>query len=157
MRVSIFILLSACLFFSCENTPPRLSTDLINTPAPDLAQKNAPQKTPIIQFEETQLDFGTIAAGKRIVHTFKFKNTGNSPLLIASIHTPCGCTVAREWPRDPISPGGEGEILVEFDSSDRVGHQDKEIDVITNAIPATTKLILVGDVIGPNYTPSDIK
>jgi hypothetical protein len=150
-------LLSISLISSCDEKPQRLSSALINIPAPNLDLEKEAPKVPVMMFEETQHDFGTIAAGRRIVHLFKFKNTGDTPLLIASIHAPCGCTVAKEWPKEPISPGSNGEILIEFDSSDRVGHQNKEIDVISNAIPAVTKLTLVGDVIGPDYTPSDIK
>jgi hypothetical protein len=64
--------------------------------------------------------------------------------------------VPKDWPKTPIEPGEGGEILVEFDSSDRTGNQRKIVYVVTNSRPSTLELKLIGDVIGPDYVPSDI-
>jgi hypothetical protein len=53
-------------------------------------------------------------------------------------------------------PGQGGEIVVEFDSSNRTGHQDKAIHIVSNSRPATLVLKLTGDVIGPDFELSDI-
>ncbi len=95
---------------------------------------------PIIEFEETQYDFGTIKQGDIVEHTFKFKNTGTGPLLIRKVKTSCGCTTSF-YTRDTIPPGGEGEIRVKFNSAHKYGKQLKTITVITNS-PKTTKVVL---------------
>ena len=52
--------------------------------------------------EESIFDFGAIsmAAGK-VSHSFKFKNTGDSPLSVSKIYTSCMCTTAK------LSAGGK--------------------------------------------------
>ena len=135
----------------------RISTDLINISATasssDIASKDS---GPILEMDKISFNFGTIAAGKRVNHLFKFVNSGDSPLLLANVHATCGCTVAKSWPKDPIMPGKGGEIVVEFDSSNRTGHQDKAIHIVSNARPATLLLKLTGNVIGPDFELSDI-
>jgi len=53
--------------------------------------------------------------GEKVVHVYKFKNSGKEPLVISNAKGSCGCTVP-EWPREPIPVGGSGEIRVQFDS-----------------------------------------
>ena len=80
--------------------------------------------TTSIAFEETDFDFGTVNDGEKVKHTYKFKNTGNEPLIIASAKGSCGCTVPK-WPSEPIAPGQSGVIDVEFDSKGKPGKQAK--------------------------------
>src|SRR5512147_3291656 len=37
---------------------------------------------PVIEFENTDHDFGTIKEGVKVQYTYKFKNTGQAPLII---------------------------------------------------------------------------
>jgi hypothetical protein len=67
-----------------------------------------------------------------VKHAFHFKNTGNAPLLIIKALASCGCTVPSV-PKAPIAPGGEGDIMVEFDSNNRKGHNHKNVLVFSNA------------------------
>ena len=135
----------------------RISTDLINISATASSSDIASNESgPILEMDNISFNFGTIAAGKRVNHLFKFVNSGDSPLLLANVHATCGCTVAKSWPKDPIMPGQGGEIVVEFDSSNRTGHQDKAIHVVSNARPASLALKLTGNVIGPDFELSDI-
>ena len=48
---------------------------------------------PKIQLVETLYNFGEITAGGIIKHSFKFKNTGKTPLIVTDVQTTCGCTV----------------------------------------------------------------
>ncbi|WP_431215578.1 DUF1573 domain-containing protein [Puia sp. P3] len=43
----------------------------------------------------------------------------------------CGCTVA-EQPREPIAPGGEGQIRAVFNSEGRTGINHKTLFVTAN-------------------------
>lgn len=85
-----------------------------------------------IAFEDTKHSFGTITDGEVVRHAYKFKNVGNSPLIISNAVASCGCTVPS-YPKKPIAPGEEGEIVVEFNSTNRVGHQQKNVLIYSNA------------------------
>lgn len=86
----------------------------------------------IIAFEDTKHSFGTITDGEIVRHAYKFKNAGNNPLIISNAVASCGCTVPS-YPKKPIAPGEEGEIIVEFNSTNRVGHQQKNVLIYSNA------------------------
>lgn len=88
-------------------------------------------KTSII-FDETKHDFGTITEGEKVKHAFHFKNTGTNPLLISRAVASCGCTIPS-YPKEPIPPGGEGDIVVEFNSKNRPGQQRKNVMIYSNA------------------------
>lgn len=97
---------------------------------------------PQLAFEETEHDFGDITQGEVVEHVFKFKNTGNSALIINNVLTTCGCT-APEWPKAPVAPGDEGEIKVRFNSAGKMGRQNKIITVQSNVEGGTTRLKIV--------------
>jgi len=84
-----------------------------------------------ISFEEKVFDYGTITKGADGNHTFTFTNTGNSPLIIESVKSSCGCTVPKK-PEAPIAPGASGSIQVRYDTK-RLGVFRKTITVTTNA------------------------
>jgi hypothetical protein len=92
-------------------------------------------------------DYGTIDAGVKVKHTFKFKNTGSEPLVISNCKGSCGCTVPK-CPTEPIAPGGEGEIPVEFDSKGKNGPDTKTVTITANTNPAQTLLTIKGNVKG---------
>jgi hypothetical protein len=84
-----------------------------------------------ISFEEKVFDYGTITKGADGNHTFTFTNTGNSPLVIESVKSSCGCTVPKK-PEASIAPGASGSIQVHYDTK-RLGVFSKTITVTTNA------------------------
>jgi hypothetical protein len=87
---------------------------------------------PVLTLEKDTHDFGDIFQGDVVEHTFKFTNTGNQPLLITNIQTSCGCTTPT-WPRDPIMPGGKGELKVGFNSAGKMNKQTKTLPIISNS------------------------
>lgn len=100
-----------------------------------------------IQYEQAQFDFGTVNEGEVVKHVFKFKNTGDEPLLITNAKGSCGCTVPT-WPKEPVAPGASGEIKVEFNSKGKPGHQSKKVTVTANTSPTETFIEVVGEVKG---------
>jgi len=102
----------------------------------------------VIEFEQEEYNFGEISMGSTAEFSFKFKNTGKSPLVIHSVKAACGCTVLKDWPKDAILPGESGEIPVEFNPK-APGAVKKYVSIIANTKPATTKVYLTGTVIGP--------
>lgn len=90
----------------------------------------------VITWEKKTHDFGSIVQGDKVEHTFYFSNTGSEPLIITNVQIDCGCTTAKGWPRDPIPPGGIGEITVSFNSAGKMGMQKKPVTLVTNAVNA---------------------
>lgn len=87
---------------------------------------------PIIEFDTTEYDFGTIEEGTIIDGSFKVTNKGKVDLIISHVQPSCGCTTP-DWTKDPIKPGETGEIKFSFNSNGRVGKQNKSITVSSNA------------------------
>ena len=46
----------------------------------------------VMQFDTDDHDFGKVAEGTMATHEFRFKNTGNQPVVIANVQASCGCT-----------------------------------------------------------------
>ena len=97
-------------------------------------------------FESMEYNFGSVNAGDVVDHTFKFKNTGNFPLIISKANATCGCTVP-DWPKTPIAPGETGEIKVKFNSKGRSNLQTKYVNITANTKPEVTRLKITGNVI----------
>lgn len=98
--------------------------------------------TSIIMLDSTY-DFGKVTDGQKVTFNYRFRNTGDKPLIIASAVASCGCTVP-EKPEEPIAPGETGTLKVVFNSEGRVGPAHKEIRVTSNAYPAFPTLVLTG-------------
>jgi hypothetical protein len=116
---------------------------------PQSATGTDTESLPVISFDDTLYNFGSILEGEKVIYRYRFTNEGKSPLLLSRVETSCGCTASKNWPRDPIDPGDSGEIEVEFDSNQRAGQQKKMISVIANTFPSSTLLYLEGEVKGP--------
>tara|TARA_B110000483_G_scaffold241608_1_gene325085 strand:+ start:300 stop:725 length:426 start_codon:yes stop_codon:yes gene_type:complete len=105
----------------------------------------AQDKVAKIEFESETIDYGTIEKGSDGVRVFKFKNTGDVPLIVSDVKSSCGCTVPKK-PTEPILPGESGEIEVKYDTN-RVNPIRKTITVTSNAKTQTVALKIKGTVI----------
>lgn len=101
-----------------------------------------------IEFEDPEYNFGEISLGSSVEFSFKFKNTGESPLIIQSVKAACGCTVLKDWPKEAIMPGESAEIPIVF-TAKYPGDQKKYVSIIANTRPSITKVYLIGKAIGP--------
>ena len=101
---------------------------------------------PIMSFEKEAYEFGKIKQGESVSYSFKFVNTGKSPLIIKEASATCGCTVP-EFPKEPIAAGASGEVKVTFNSAGKEGLQDKVVTLVANTIPQNTEVHLIGEVI----------
>ncbi len=115
-----------------------------------MAQDATPQpvenpNAPIITFEKTTHDYGTVTKGGDGACEFKFKNNGVEPLILSNVSSSCGCTVP-EWPREPILKGKSASVKVKYDTN-RVGPINKTITVMSNAKVASIQLKIVGNVV----------
>jgi len=100
----------------------------------------------VMNFDKSSFDFGKISRGDKVKHDFKFTNTGKSPLIISGAVASCGCTTPN-WPKTPVAPGESALISVQFNSTGKIGLQDKMITITANTNPAQTVVHLVGEVI----------
>ncbi|MBA4302801.1 MAG: hypothetical protein C0424_01095 [Sphingobacteriaceae bacterium] len=107
--------------------------------------KSANGKLPEMTFDKDLHDFGTIAEGEKVTYSFRFKNTGNSDLIIQTASGSCGCTVP-EYPQKPIKAGETGFIKVQFNSEGRAGIQEKQVTIVANTIPNTLTLKIKAEV-----------
>lgn len=85
-----------------------------------------------IEVANTKFDFGKMKEGDKVMHTYIVKNTGTNPLVISNVQVSCGCT-APFFPKEPILPGKEGEVTLEFNSTGKSGHVDKNALIVANA------------------------
>jgi hypothetical protein len=101
---------------------------------------------PEIKFVRTLHDFGKIYQGEVVGTNFAFTNTGSANLIILDASASCGCTVPS-WSKEPVPPGGTGNIEVKFDSAGREGKQNKSITIRTNAGDVSSILYITVEVI----------
>lgn len=68
-----------------------------------------------LTFEKPRHDYGRVYVDEMPETKFgiKFTNTGTEPLIISHVRACCG-TQVKAWPREPILPGEEGVIDIEF-------------------------------------------
>ena len=124
------------VFVSCQSNQDKATTST-----------DFDDKLPKIVFETNvkDVDFGKLTEGDTVQRDFKFKNTGEFPLIINNVGTSCGCTVPQ-WPRDPIGPGETSSILVKFNSRGKSGLQAKTVSIYANTDPAVTDITFRAEV-----------
>ncbi len=108
-------LIALLAFSSCkENATSKIKTDNVAVAA---ERDEAAKQVPVMSFEKSEHDFGTIEQGTPQETVFKFTNTGSGPLIITDATSSCGCTIP-EYPKNtPVAPGETGELLVKFNGS----------------------------------------
>lgn len=110
------------------------------TPATAAVKDEKPEgPLPKFAFETVDHDFGTITEGQVVEYTYKFKNTGEAPLIIQAAQGSCGCT-ASDWTKSPIPVGGTGFVTAKFDSNGKPNVQNKTVTVTANTWPKQTVL-----------------
>lgn len=126
----------------------------INIPASGYDPQD-PADLPHMKFDSISLGMGRILQGAVVSKEFHFVNDGGGTLLITDVNGSCGCTVAKDWPHNPLKPGEHGTITVNFDSHGRSGRQEKVVTVVANTSPASTVLFIHGVVVAPDPTNAD--
>ena len=105
------------------------------------------EKFPVMTFEKTSHDFGTLHEGDIVKHVYKFKNTGNAPLLIQRIKASCGCTIPSNWKKEPIMPGESSEFTVQFNTRNKIHKQHKTVTVYCNTKNKMERVTFTANVI----------
>lgn len=83
-------------------------------------------------FEKEVLKFGKVKEGEILNFEYPFINSGTEPLLISDIKVACTCT-KFEYPKSPVAPGEKALIKVSFDTNNKIGYQDRTLEIFSNA------------------------
>ena len=91
------------------------------------------KKGPQLKFENDRHDYGTVYVdelpdGKLAIN---FSNSGDEPLLLSNVRACCGTRVTQ-WPREPILPGEEGTINIQFRLAPRAQRISRSVTVTYN-------------------------
>ena len=124
MKYFLAFFLAASLY-ACDQVDQGAKAGHGKTAASDSSQLTS------IQWIDSVRNFGKINEGQVLDVAFRFKNTGDRPLIIRSVRPSCGCTAA-DPPKEPVAPGAEGVIKASFNSTGREGMNSKDIYVEAN-------------------------
>ncbi len=169
----LIALLAAFMFVSCQNEgsdtptskpilgaddkPVKVASNQVDPSGKEdgkihaIDQKKAQESTSsnlpstVMTFKEYEHHFGTLNEGDKPEHIFTFTNDGSEPLVLEKCKGSCGCTVPT-CPKEPIPPGGSGEIKVVFNSKGKKNHQEKRVTITANTEPISTVLKIIADV-----------
>lgn len=105
------------------------------------------KKGPELKWNLVRYDYGTVYLDDmpETKLDIKFTNEGNEPLVLSHVRACCGTRV-HTWPREPIMPGDEGTIQIEFRLAPRAQRISRTVTVTSNADPATSIFRIVGEV-----------
>lgn len=132
-----------------SNTDNKLDVALINNPRSADGNVKHLSEMPTMDFKDTTFDFGKMYEGEVATHEFEFVNNGKMPLLISNAAGTCGCTVPQ-YPKTPIAPGEKANIVIKFNSLNKVGLQNKTINIYTNSNKGLHALNITAEVLENN-------
>ena len=150
MKTNVFyyLLTVAILFVSCnDNAASKIKDE--NLQQAQERDSKIGLGGPVIEFDQTEYDFGEIVEGEVFDGVFKITNKGKTDLVITSASASCGCTVP-EFPKDAIKPGESADLKFSFSSAGRVGKQNKSITLRTNTDKVTEVIRVKGTVLPKN-------
>ncbi|MBT8324619.1 MAG: DUF1573 domain-containing protein [Winogradskyella sp.] len=136
MRKVVLALATVCLvgFTSCkDDAASKVKSENVAIAAERDANAG---EFPVIAFDKTEHDFGTIANGTPVETNFKYTNTGNSMLVVSNIKSTCGCTVPSNWTKE-VAPGETGEFTVKFNGKGNGNKVSKSVTLTTNTEKGT--------------------
>jgi hypothetical protein len=122
----------AIVFFSCTSTDkPATKEEAARDSLNKVAMADTSNYTTLQWIDSTTQDLGNIKEGSIVEIAWKFKNTGDKPLIVSDARGTCGCTIADK-PKEPIAPGQEGTIKARFNSQGQGPEAHKTVSVDAN-------------------------
>lgn len=107
-------------------------------------EKEGPQ----LSWEMEKYDYGTVYLDElpETKLDIKFTNDGTEPLILSQVRACCGTRV-HKWPRQPILPGEDGVITIEFRLAPNPQRISRTVTVTSNTDPNTSIFRVVGEVV----------
>ena len=92
-------------------------------------------------------DFGTIyEKDGKVVHVFRLRNNGKSPVAISAVNTWCGCMVA-DYTKRAVRPGETARVTVSLDPDHKQGNFVKQVVVLVNDGSAYVRLWVKANIV----------
>ena len=108
MKKILYLLAISFVFTSCGDDPfSKVKSENVEQAT---VRDNAPSKFPVMTFDKTVHDFGTIMDGQAQETVFSYTNTGEAPLVITEIKSTCGCTVPQDLEKSKLGPHPSGNL-----------------------------------------------
>lgn len=133
MRHFIFtiITITAIVFSACNNT--------ISQQKKTTAETYTNSDSAVLYYTDYHYNLDTVIVGKPKSVVFHYTNKGNSPLLISSVFTSCGC-VEKTWNKQPLMTNQSDSIKLNI-TMQGPGYFQKAIVVKNNSINEPTMTI----------------
>ncbi|MEO7960768.1 MAG: DUF1573 domain-containing protein [Ginsengibacter sp.] len=143
--MKIFFTLITALAF-CVTAFAQTSIEANNNLKTSATSQPTEQSEPaaeILEFNESEFDFGKIPQGKSVTHVFDFKNNGTTAFSLDNVQASCGCTTP-EWDKNIIQPGATSKITVGYNAQNE-GSFAKPVTITYNGTQSK-QIIIKGEV-----------
>jgi len=129
--VFMAVALATLTFTSCTKESASAKIKAENVKEAETRDAAISKGAPIIEWDKTEHDFGTMDQGDKVETIFTLTNVGEGALIVSKAKGSCGCTVPQ-WPREAIAPGSTAEIKVIFNSRGKKNKTTNTITLTTN-------------------------
>lgn len=114
-----------------------------------------------IVFETKYQKFDSIQEGEQIRATYKFTNHSSVPISIVNAQSSCGCCFPV-YSKEPVKPDDTGIVKIHFNSSGKMGQNNKTVKIIFSngqEIELSIRVFVIERAIDPNghLIPVDVK
>lgn len=141
IKIAIFAL-GATLFFGTGRLRGQMAPIIPRATLDSLAHPAVVSGSEVMRFESTSLAAGSIEEdGAPSVHTFRWRNEGQTPLVVTRVETSCSC-VRAVFSKTPVPGGGCGEIVVAYHPKGHPGSFQRRILVFTQLSSAQPSAVL---------------
>lgn len=136
MKNALLLIALFILGTGCRDLKNKSDQEISTTASSELTEKKLDDTTHYTQLQwidSVDQHLGKLKSGKEVEIKWRFKNSGQQPLIIENVSASCGCTIP-EKPEKPLQPGEEGIIKAKFNGSGS-GEIFKQVHVTANTTP----------------------
>ena len=94
-------------------------------------EKTARARGPRLGVEPASFDFGRALPNRTLAKEFTVHNYGTEDLVIESVSTSCGCTVAHGYAK-VVKPGASTPLRVSLETRNTTGRTERKVVIRTN-------------------------
>lgn len=134
------IFIFGCILCGCVGSPKNATTQVADS-GTVLVLNDSLQSAPV----SDSINLGRLKAGEVVEGELSILNAGNTPFIILSVETTCGCAQI-DYPKHPLKAGESGIFTYRYDSSGQTGFQIKQFTIITSLDARRHKLYILAEV-----------
>jgi len=123
----------------------KLYDDILKQQNGRLSHRIYPESITTVKLVSDSMNCGKIKGSAIRLIYFKLKNIGSKQLIIQSVHTSCGCTVAK-YNKKPIEKDETATVVLEY-KPNSLGYFTKTADVVCNVPKGYVRLKISGEVV----------